>query len=69
MQEPKAENRRRSRKDTTDWVAEKLWTERGKPKAGPKANLAENGMESAIRENAFAILNCRPPSMNIDATS
>ena len=53
---PKAENRRRSRKDTTDWVAEKLWTERGKSKAGPKASLAENGMESTIRENAFAIL-------------
>ena len=32
-------------------------------------SLAENDMESTIRENAFAILNCRPPSMNIDATS
>ena len=32
-------------------------------------NLADNGIESAIRENAFAILNYRPPSMNIDATS
>ena len=32
-------------------------------------NLAESDMESAIRENAFAILNDRPPSMIIDATN
>ena len=32
-------------------------------------NPAENDMKSAISENAFAILNYRPPFMNIDATS
>lgn len=34
---PKVEKRRRSRKYTADWVAEKLWAERGMPKAGQKA--------------------------------
>ena len=28
--------------------------------------LAENGMQSEIRENAFAVLNDRPPFINID---
>ena len=47
----------------------KAMDRKGKAEAGPKASLAENDMESAINENAFAILNYRSPFMNIDATS
>ena len=34
---------------------------------GEKKILAENGLESEVRENASAILNDRPPFIKIDA--
>jgi hypothetical protein len=38
-----------------------------KQQARGKKILAENGMESEVRENASAILNDRPPFIKIDA--